>query len=88
MATDKNKGGRPTKYKPEYAEQARKYCLLGATDAELAESFDVAEATINNWKLAHPKFTAGDSSDARACTNRGGQGLVMAGRRTTPSPRR
>lgn len=47
---------RPTKYKQEYAEQSRKLCLLGATDAELAEFFEVEESTLNNWKHAHPEF--------------------------------
>lgn len=48
--------GRPTEYKPEYAEQAEKLCKLGATDKELADFFVVTETTINNWKLAHPEF--------------------------------
>lgn len=48
--------GAPSLYKPEYAEQTRKLCLLGATDAELADFFNVAESTINNWKEAHPEF--------------------------------
>lgn len=47
---------RPTKYQEAYAEQARKLCLLGYTDAELANFFEVSEATINNWKLEHPEF--------------------------------
>lgn len=47
---------RPTKYKAEFAEQARKLCLLGATDSELAEFFEVEESTLNNWKHAHPEF--------------------------------
>lgn len=47
---------RPTKYKPEYAEQARKLCLLGATDAEMADFFNVTETTINNWKNDFPEF--------------------------------
>src|SRR5690554_6233051 len=51
-----SKGGRPTKYKAEFAEQARKLCLLGATDADLAEFFEVSEQTVNTWKKAHPKF--------------------------------
>lgn len=55
MATDK-KLGRPTAYKDEYAEQARKLCLLGHTDAELAEFFEVSEQTINAWKKAQPDF--------------------------------
>lgn len=55
-AAAKSKGGRPTRYKAEYAEQAYKLCLLGATDKEMADFFDVSEQTINAWKKAHPKF--------------------------------
>ena len=51
-----NDGGRPTLYKPEYAVQVYKLCLLGATDAELADFFCVTEQTINNWKEAHEEF--------------------------------
>ena len=47
---------RPTKYQEAYAEQARKLCLLGYTDVELADFFEVSEATINNWKLEYPEF--------------------------------
>ena len=47
---------RPTKYNKEYAKQAFRLCLLGATDQELADSFGVQEKTINNWKLKHPEF--------------------------------
>ena len=48
--------GRPSKYKEEYNEQAYKLCLLGATDAKLADFFDVTEQTINNWKIEFPEF--------------------------------
>lgn len=48
--------GRPSKYKPEYAEQAYKLCLLGATDIQLAQFFEVNELTINRWKDNHPEF--------------------------------
>lgn len=48
---------RPTLYKEEYAEQARKLCLLGSTDAELAEFFEVCEDTINEWKKTHEEFS-------------------------------
>lgn len=59
--TEKKKGlpsnaGRNTLYKEEYAEQAYKFCLLGATDERLAEFFDVSVATINNWKINFPAF--------------------------------
>lgn len=51
-----NKGGRPTKFKDEYCEQAEKLCKLGAKDSELADFFDVEESTINNWKKDYPEF--------------------------------
>lgn len=48
--------GRPTKYQDKYAEQVYKLCLLGLTDKELADFFEVDESTVNNWKLQHPDF--------------------------------
>lgn len=48
--------GRPTDYREEYNLQAEKLCKLGATDAELADFFEVDESTINNWKIAHIEF--------------------------------
>jgi len=53
----KSKGGRPSLYIDEYAEQARKLCLLGATDKELADFFGVVEDTINEWKKVYPEFS-------------------------------
>ena len=50
------KAGQPTKYLEVYNSLAYKYCLLGATDVELSEFFDVSEKTINNWKVEHPEF--------------------------------
>lgn len=47
---------RPTKYQKAYAEQARKLCMLGYTDNQLADFFEVAVATINTWKKEHPEF--------------------------------
>lgn len=47
---------RPTNYRKEYAEQARKLCLLGYTDKQLADFFNVCEQTINTWKIKHPEF--------------------------------
>lgn len=52
----KGSGGRPTKYKPEYPKQAAKLCALGATDAQLAEFFEVSEQTVNAWKDEYPEF--------------------------------
>lgn len=49
-------GGRPAKYKSDMCEQVRKLCLLGADDKAIADFFDVAVSTINNWKKDHPEF--------------------------------
>jgi hypothetical protein len=49
--------GAPTKYQPEYNEQAYKLCLLGFTDTELADFFEVHEDTINEWKKVYPEFS-------------------------------
>lgn len=51
-----NLGGRPTKYLESFNKQAYKLCLLGATDKELADFFEVDEATINRWKTEHKGF--------------------------------
>lgn len=51
-----DKGGRPSSYRPEYADQARKLCKLGAIDPELAEFFEVSIRTIHRWKLQFPEF--------------------------------
>jgi hypothetical protein len=50
------KMGRPSAYKPEYAVIAEKYCKAGATDAELADLFEVSVGTISNWKIQYPEF--------------------------------
>jgi hypothetical protein len=49
-------GGRPSKFKPEFVDQATKLAALGATDREVAEFFDVDERTLNRWKHDHEGF--------------------------------
>lgn len=51
-----SKGGRPSKYKPEFAGQAEKLCELGATDEELARFFGVEARTIYRWQAQHEEF--------------------------------
>ncbi|MEO6218430.1 MAG: hypothetical protein ABIO86_20555 [Sphingomonas sp.] len=43
-------------YKPEFVEQARTMCRLGATDEELAEHFEVCVRTIYRWRNTHEEF--------------------------------
>lgn len=52
------KVGRPSLFRDEFIGQAAKLCALGATDAELADFFDVTVATLNRWKIAVPEFCA------------------------------
>jgi len=48
--------GRPSSYKTEFAEQARKLCELGATDIEIADFFEVSDRTVYRWQLKYPEF--------------------------------
>ena len=50
------KVGRPTGYKTEFNDRAFRLSLLGLTDVQLSESFNISEATLNVWKNKHPKF--------------------------------
>ena len=47
---------RPPKYNAEAPAWALRLCRLGATDAQLADAFGVAESTISRWKIEHPEF--------------------------------
>lgn len=53
----KIKTGRPTLYKKDYAEQVYQLCLMGATDATLADQFNVHIDTIHEWKKKHIEFS-------------------------------
>jgi len=48
---------RPTKYKPEYANIAKKMCELGATDFDVVEALDIVRSTFYKWKYDHPEFS-------------------------------
>jgi hypothetical protein len=48
--------GRPSTFKPEYVEQARKLCALGHTDQEIAQFFDVSLRTFAYWKARNPEL--------------------------------
>lgn len=48
--------GRPSDYQPAFVGQAFKLALLGATDKEMADFFEVSEVTLNAWKKVHPDF--------------------------------
>ncbi|BCS87342.1 hypothetical protein [Pseudodesulfovibrio sediminis] len=53
----KDKGGRPTKYREEYAAQAKEMCRWGGfTQAKLAKVFGVGKATVTAWIQTYPEF--------------------------------
>jgi hypothetical protein len=49
-------GGRPSVYKPEYAEAACSLCAMGAINQTLAAQFEVSRSTIDRWIAAIPDF--------------------------------
>lgn len=61
---------RPTKFKPEFIEQAKKLCAIGATDMEIADFFGVSLSTLFAWRAENREFldaikTAKDVADNR-----------------------
>lgn len=62
--------GTSTQYRPAFAKVASKLCRLGATNADLADMFEVSLPTIANWQIAWPEFqracqTGKDATDER-----------------------
>jgi hypothetical protein len=70
-----NPNGRPASYKPEFCEQARKCCLLGATNEELGQLFGVTRRTIDNWIATQPAFTAAVESGRLVADSKVASGL-------------
>ena len=50
-----NQRGRPTLYRPGYPDLARRLCLPGGTNEELASFFEVSRSTIDEWLRVHPE---------------------------------
>ena len=48
--------GRPCLYRKSFDKLAENYSLLGARDEDLANYFNVDQATIDRWKLKYPSF--------------------------------
>ena len=67
--------GRPTRFEPEMCEQAHNYCLLGATNDELAEFFDVSPSTIDRWIAERADFRDAVRSGRVAADARVARGL-------------
>ncbi len=61
----KNKGGRPTKWKPEFMEQGKELILSGFSYVKLAKFWKVSRDTLYEWMKEYPKFsdTLGKAKD-------------------------
>jgi len=62
--------GRPTSFHPDLCREAHNYCLLGATNDELAAFFEVSPRTIDNWIARHSDFEAAVKSGRAAADAR------------------
>jgi hypothetical protein len=62
--------GRPTKYKPEYVQFAKQLAKLGATDAGLADAFQVRISTIRLWMNNYPEFSEAIKVEKAAANQR------------------
>jgi hypothetical protein len=54
--TIKMKRGRPPVYNTDIDENVRRLCLLGLSDAEIAEYLCITPATMWNWDKLYPSF--------------------------------
>lgn len=48
--------GRPSNFRADYIQVVFDLCLLGFTDAQLSEVFQVSEVTLRSWKKKQPGF--------------------------------
>lgn len=62
--------GRPSSFKPQFVEQAKKLCELGATDVEIADFFEIAVSTFYKWKNERPEFSEALKVGKEAADNR------------------
>lgn len=45
-----------TQYNKKFAPLVKKLCLLGATDSEIIDFFEITETVLKNWKDKHEEF--------------------------------
>lgn len=56
LKTKKRSAGRPSDFRDDFVEQARKLAVLGATDIEIADILGVAARTVYRWKASNNAF--------------------------------
>lgn len=54
---DHKKDGPKEKYKAEYVDKAYRFCLLGCTNEQLAEIFNISVSTLHEWMKKYPKLS-------------------------------
>ncbi len=54
---EKNKGGRPTKYREEYCDRAKSFLGEGKSITQLSAELEVNIDTIYEWAKRHEKFS-------------------------------
>lgn len=56
MSSDKNPGGRPSKYDPAMCERARLMAEAGAVDHDIAQALGISLSTLYRWRAEIPAF--------------------------------
>ncbi len=69
--------GRPTRFHPAMCEEAHNYCLLGATNDQLAGFFGVSPSTIDNWIAGRRDFEAAVKSGRVVADAKVARGLYV-----------
>ena len=49
---------RPIRFNPDHGDLARKFCMLGATNEDLARLLEVPRETVDAWLAEVPEFAA------------------------------
>ena len=57
----------PPTYRPEFAEEARKWALARASDEVLARHFEIPLATLHEWLQSVPAFAAAVRYGRKLC---------------------
>jgi hypothetical protein len=73
----KAKPGPESGYRPEFADDVKYLCTLGATDMEIATFFGVTIPTIHDWRFRHAEFAAAITAGKSAADDRVERSLFM-----------
>lgn len=60
----------PMKYKPEFAQIAKKMCELGAIDTDIQEALGIVNSTFYKWRHDYPEFMEALKIGKESCDDR------------------